>query len=212
MATRLNTELRNKIVENAVAKSEVPKLKDAYATGLKKWIDDVWLLAIGGKKVLAKLEKVAELEAKIRADFPKEMHSRDRLLRRDYDLFLNLAGMNLRLYFCGGLVAVNGYDGAKHYRYTPSEFVIEGGHPLHQKFLNLEAGRQTYEDAEAAIRGNVRSAVNSVSTVEKLVELWPEAAELLPAETAKPCTALAVQPAELNTMIGLPTPKKRTAK
>lgn len=212
MTTRLNVELRNKIVENAVAKSEVPKLKDAYTTGLKKWIDDVWLLAIGGKKALAKLEKVAELEAKIRADFPKDLHTNDRLLRRDYDLGLNLAGMNLRLYFYGGLTSASGHSEGKHYRFTPSHFTIEGGHPLHQKFLDLEADKHAYEDTEATIRGNVRSAVNSVSTVEKLVELWPEAIELLPAETAKPCTALAVQPAELNTMIGLPTPKKRTAK
>lgn len=210
MATRLNVELRNKIVENAVAKSEVPKLKDAYSTGLKKWIDDVWLLAIGGKKALAKLEKVAELEAKIKAEFPKAMHSGYRLLRREYMFRLNLGGMNLKLYFVGALEYDHNSSDAEHYRYSPSEFTVEGSHPLHQRFLDLAADKQAYEDAEATIRGNVRSAVNSVATVEKLVELWPEAIELLPAETAKPCTALAVQPAELNAIIGLPTPKKRT--
>ena len=215
MATRLNTDLRSKIVSNAVAKSEAAKLKEAYSTGLKKWIDDVWLLSVGGKKGLAEIEKVKALEETIKAKLASGVHSGDSLLRRDYDMRLNLGGMNLQLYFVGRLnvssLSIAEYQSG-HYRYAPREFTIEGGHALHQRFLEPEEEKAKYEDVDEMVRVNVYSAVNSVSTVEKLVELWPEVVELLPPEAPVQGKNLAVIPAELNTMIGLPTPKKRGSK
>ena len=216
MSTRLNTELRSKIVKNAIQKSEVPKLKEAYATGLKKWIDEVWLLAVGGKKGLAEIEKVKAFEAAAKEKLAPGLHTKDSLLRRDYDMTLNLGGMNLRLYFIGA-IDVSGfqhheYTGRDAYRYAPAEFTIEGGHSLHQWFLDLESDKAKFEDVEEAVRGNVYAAVNSVSTIEKLVEQWPEVTELLPPETQVLSKGLAVIPADLNKLIGLPTPKKRGSK
>ncbi|ELV4980379.1 hypothetical protein SHB81_000001, partial [Escherichia coli] len=53
---------------------------------------------------------------------------------------------------------------------------------------------------------NVWAALNSVTTVKRLIEVWPESKELLPKEADKASTALpALRVEDLNKMIGLPS-------
>ncbi|MFA2284800.1 Nmad5 family putative nucleotide modification protein, partial [Escherichia coli] len=50
------------------------------------------------------------------------------------------------------------------------------------------------------------AALNSVTTVKRLIEVWPESKELLPKEADKASTALpALRVEDLNKMIGLPS-------
>ncbi|MFN0682916.1 Nmad5 family putative nucleotide modification protein, partial [Escherichia coli] len=52
----------------------------------------------------------------------------------------------------------------------------------------------------------VRLPLNSVTTVKRLIEVWPESKELLPKEADKASTALpALRVEDLNKMIGLPS-------
>lgn len=209
MATRLNSVIRGKIIDAAVEKSDVPALKAAYKRSVAKWVDDVWMAAIGGKKGLDYICRIQEIEAEAKKKMPKDLMSGYSVLRRDYDIRLNVGGYSVRAYFIGALEAEAGYSEKQNYRVTPSEFTIIGGSTLHSRFLELENRKQAYENREAELRSNVAAAVHSVGSIDKLVELWPECAELIPADVAPVSKGLSILPADLNAMIGLPTDKKK---
>ncbi|EGG5425906.1 hypothetical protein HJ623_005054, partial [Salmonella enterica] len=58
---------------------------------------------------------------------------------------------------------------------------------------------------ETDIRQNVTAALNKARTVKRLLEQWPEAKELLPAEDAVVPLPPAIRREALNEMIGLPS-------
>lgn len=68
----------------------------------------------------------------------------------------------------------------------------------------LKAMREELAERERALRVKVRAVVESVTTVARLVEVWPEVAELLPEVHAGPKGNLpATLIADLNAEIGL---------
>lgn len=58
-------------------------------------------------------------------------------------------------------------------------------------------------DDKATARAQAHSVLNSVSTVEKLLKVWPEVKPFLPKVEGIVTTALALPIASLNTMLGL---------
>ncbi|MBZ7312623.1 hypothetical protein FMK79_17585 [Klebsiella oxytoca] len=58
------------------------------------------------------------------------------------------------------------------------------------------------------IESTVWAALNSVTTLKRLVEVWPESKELIPESSDDARTTLpALKVEDLNRMIGLPTEK-----
>ena len=83
--------------------------------------------------------------------------------------------------------------------------MLPADHALTIEFEALEALRKQLEDERGTLRQNVRAAVNAVTTVAKLLAVWPEAAELLPTSAAPKPQLPAVNVQVLNAAIGLPT-------
>jgi hypothetical protein len=70
----------------------------------------------------------------------------------------------------------------------------------------LEAMQQELKESERALRARVKAVVESVSSVARLVEVWPEAQELLPEVHAGTGGGLPAQLiADLNAELGLKT-------
>ena len=68
----------------------------------------------------------------------------------------------------------------------------------------LDAMRKDLQEQERALRAKVRAVVESVTTVARLVEVWPEVTELLPEIHAGPKGTLpATLISDLNAEIGL---------
>lgn len=80
---------------------------------------------------------------------------------------------------------------------------LKPDHVLARMCLDLEAERDRVRDASLALSERLRGVVYSVGTVEKLLEVWPEAKTYLPAEVFAEKTANlpAVLAAELNAAI-----------
>lgn len=79
-------------------------------------------------------------------------------------------------------------------------------HEITKRFDEICALQQKLEAKKKDIESNVWAALNSVTTVKRLIEVWPESKELLPKEADKASTALpALRVEDLNKMIGLPS-------
>lgn len=94
---------------------------------------------------------------------------------------------------------------------TPSrdKCLFSADHALSKRFEKLNKKESKIKKKESEIEANVQAALNSVTTIKRLIEIWPESKELIPADISKASVLLpALQVEDLNKLIGLPTDKK----
>ena len=193
MSTRLNTTLRDKIVANALAKAGITKDRQELQTARYAWADELRLTALGTTdEVLAKLSaKVKKAWESIPSSARRSYN--DPVYTREY-IYVNLGGLSACVHFRERAPAPTD---------TP---VFEADHAITIRFHELENAARDLDDRTDALKTQVRAVVNSVSTVKQLLNVWPEAKELLPATVEESKSKLpAVQVETLNTLIGLPT-------
>ncbi|MBD9984561.1 hypothetical protein FOT65_15015 [Citrobacter portucalensis] len=79
-------------------------------------------------------------------------------------------------------------------------------HEITTRFDEVFAAEAKLEDRKKDIETTVWAALNSVTTIKRLIEVWPESKELIPdgVDTAKQ-TLPALKVEDLNRLIGLPT-------
>lgn len=199
MSTRLNTHLRARIIDNALAKAGIDAAQAAVDADFNAWADDLRLFLNGvPDSALIAAEKKALKAAK---EIPEHLlGSAPTLLRRNNYFAVNLAGANLQpsLYDAAG---------KQESRIVPrNRLSVLADNPLVQRFYDIEARKKEIADKRTALRAQVKAAIASVTTVASLLKTWPEAKELLPAnleEAKSQLPALAV--VDLNALIGLPT-------
>lgn len=199
--TRLNNRIKEQIVDNAVVKAGLVEKKAALRERRAVWLESVRIQSIGGEEVEAKI-KSAETKIKSALKGVPEEILNGGVFRTDYDIYLNVAGCSFRAYFNGG----SNYHGDQVHRVTPTRHTIQQGDPLVEEFHAIEAVDRELTDQEQTVRANVAGAVSKVGSVKKLLEMWPEAKELLPEDLSPVKKQLpAVKTEDLNAMIGLPT-------
>lgn len=203
--TRLNNKIREAIIKNAIVKSGVVAREDELIARRAKLADDVRLFAIGGadaeKKLDSEFEKVRKQLKKLDDGFFK--YTSYPSPRTDYDIDVNFAGRAARLYF-NGLEHNQGKAVYKNY-ITGNRVVITVDNQLNDEFDEIEIEQRTVNDLRAHVKAEVTAMVNSVTTVKKLLEIWPESKELLPPEEQVQSTAIVANVDNLNTIIGLPS-------
>lgn len=198
---RLNKDIRDYIVSEAVKKAGIPEAFDEIKKRRAKWADDVRIHALGGKEKAKKAESIKKRFEKTAAEFPKGLI--DGPFRTGYDIAVNIAGKYFRVGFCGSVGSIP-HQG-RVYKITLSETVLKADHQLASEFDDIERDNLSIEEKRDDIRVKVRAAVDSLTTVKKLLEIWPEVSELLPKES-KPAAKLPMVPvSELNAEIGLPS-------
>lgn len=199
MSTRLNTHLRARIIDNALAKAGINAAQAAVDADYTAWVEELRIFLNGATdSVLETAEKKA---LKAVADLPDHMlNSTPTLLRRNNYYSVNLAGANLQpgLYNAAGEL---------ERRIVPVQrLAVLADNPLVQRFYDIEARKEAIKDKRTTLKAQVKAAIASVTTVASLLKTWPEAKELLPAnieEAKSQLPALAV--VDLNALIGLPT-------
>ncbi|MCT8349820.1 hypothetical protein LGZ99_22110 [Photorhabdus temperata] len=78
-------------------------------------------------------------------------------------------------------------------------------HELSVRFTKIEEKLSELNNKKDEIKNNVYAILNSVTTTKKLVEVWPEAKDLIPSEEVRIInTSLSVKVEDLNKMIGIP--------
>jgi hypothetical protein len=201
--TRLNKATREAIIENALKSSGVTTREEALITRRAKLADDVRLFAIGGVEREAELNDVLEKVMKSVKQLDDKLFVIDKpLARNDYEIAVNFAGRSSTLHF-------NGYE----YRTRPLVYkdfvhhervVITADNPLNDEFDAINKEQRIVDDLRLHVASEVRAMVNSVTTIKKLLEIWPESKDLLPKNEQVQSTALVADVAKLNAMIGLP--------
>lgn len=155
------------------------------------------MAALGG------VEAVAEIERLI-GQLPDGVRIANGFVKRDYELYnLNVAGLRVRAQFNGSEARHDGPECV--YKITPNSYTLLADDPLTAEFHAIHEEQQLLDKQRSALTANVRAAVQSVTTIKKLLEVWPEAAELIPEAVAPAKQLPALQREDLNAMIGLPS-------
>lgn len=199
MSTRLNTHLRGCIITNALAKAGVDAEQAAYDADRRAWTEELRVHLNGAPD--EELEAAEKKALKAVRMLPKHMIGNEpTLLARNSYLCVNLAGANL-------LPDLYDAAGKREDRIVPrGRRAVLADNPLVQRFYDLEARQAAIVDKRTTVRAQVKAAINSVTTVKRLLVLWPEAKELLPANLEEARVNLpALKTADLNAMLGLPT-------
>ncbi|ECY1035006.1 hypothetical protein F6532_12585 [Salmonella enterica] len=205
MNQTLNKSIKEKIVDNALAKAGIPQRKKALRAARADWAERVRLAAIGGPETEAEVLKTEKKIAALIAKLPEELRTKHTFVRYDSDIYLNLAGSRVSAYFNGNY---RGYESGspEHTRkIAPYEYTLLADDPLVTEFYGFDALYREIKSDEADIRQNVTAALDKARTVKRLLEQWPEAKELLPAENAIVPLPPAIRREALNEMIGLPS-------
>lgn len=199
MSKRLNTWLRDKIVEAALAKSGIVDELNKYKEDRRSWAERVADDSVGGPDVIAKARQIEKKIDKLLATLPEPLRAQEGILTTRGALYLNAAGCK---------VYVNEFEGR---RPCARSHTLEAGHPLVVEFFQLEDRKKDIDTRYADLSSQVRAMVNSVGTVGSLLKVWPEAAELVPQSAAPVSNLPALKAEELNKLIGLPTPEPAAA-
>lgn len=209
--TVLTSSLKEKIVCNALAKAGIPKRKAALRAARVAWAERVRIQAIGGPETEAEICKNLKKIEALASKFPETLKTTNTFIRTDSDIYLNLAGARVNIYFNGNYRAHE--SGAPEHvrKISPYEFTLLADDPLVTEFYGFDALFKQIQSDESDIRQNVSAALNKVRTVKRLLEEWPEAKELLPADAPSVPLPPAIRRETLNEMIGLPSDEEVVA-
>lgn len=190
--TRLTTHIRDQIVANAQIKSGNRARRDATQEKRKEWADAVRVTAIGSRAT--ELDAIAAKVEALRLLVPEEFRGDGTVIISRGHLNLNCAGITLR---------VSEWEGSK---VSPSSFTLLADNPLVQEFHEICAQEKANAESWEQVKTNVYAAVKSVTTVARLLKIWPEVKELLPAYVEESKDQLpAIQVSDLNALVGLPS-------
>ncbi|AXD71505.1 hypothetical protein LHY41_000300 [Salmonella enterica] len=205
MNQTLNKSIKEKIVDNALAKAGIPQRKKSLRDARADWAERVRLAAIGGPEAEAEVLKTEKKIAALIAKVPEELRTDNMIIRTRADIYLNLAGSCVCAYFNGNYRAHESGQPDHICKVTPYEYTLLADDPLVTEFYSFDALYREIKSDETDIRQNVTAALDKARTVKRLLEQWPEAKELLPAEDAVVPLPPAIRREALNEMIGLPT-------
>ncbi|EIU8583977.1 Nmad5 family putative nucleotide modification protein [Escherichia coli] len=201
----LTNYLKTQIINNALEKAGIPKRKSALRAARVEWAERVRLAAIGGvEKEAEMLKNIKKIETLV-SKFPEALKTANNIIREECYMCLNLAGSRVTVYFNGNY---RGYESGSPdhiHKIAPGEFTLLANDPLVTEFYGFDTLYEQIQSDESDIRQNVSAALSKVRTVKRLLEEWPEAKELLPADAPSAPLPPAIRRETLNEMIGLPS-------
>lgn len=187
---RLNKAIRAAVIDASIERAGIPARRRELAERWSAFAEACRVRALGGQEAAEKIDAIAR-----RFEGDTEGVAKDVAMppfRTDVRIGVNVGGLR-------------GYPPLAGRRITPRVCTLSATDPLAGEFTAIERLREQLDTEEDGLRQGVRAAVDSCTTVEKLLKVWPEAKELLPEESAPPPALPAIPVAELNAKIGLPT-------
>ncbi|AGF88364.1 hypothetical protein PJM40_0055 [Salmonella phage vB_SenP_UTK0002] len=211
MSVRLTNDARDKIIAAAMEKSGFPKRLEEARANVEKIKMECLIAAFGGLKPYRRLvDRFNTIEEKIKALKDEGILARS---SRDYSTWnadkMNLAGMTVS-YPKHSVLSLPEFEGLRFIRKSNNDKpTLLADNPLVQKFLDAEKVVEELDSSAKGIKANVKAVVYSVNSTKRLVEVWPEAAELIPSEIEVVRAAVpAINFESLNASIGIPSEKK----
>lgn len=190
---KLTNWIRDAIVANAVEKAGINKAYADYREERQQWACAVADESIGGADAAALLEEANKKITRIVKSLPESLQSELRAGPLEGTIFASFGGMRTR---------INEWPG---HRPARTGMILASDHPLTIQFEKLEAREKELASKKSNLRAEVRAVVGSVTTVNKLLAVWPDAKELIPAQAVQSTNLPAVNIESLNAAIGLPS-------
>lgn len=211
MSVRLTNDARDKIIAAAMEKSGFPKRLEEARANVEKIKMECLIAAFGGLKPYRRLvDRFNTIEEKIKALKDEGILAKS---SRDYSTWnadkMNLAGMTVS-YPKHSVLSLPEFEGLRFiHKSNNDKPTLLADNPLVQKFLDAEKVVEELDSSAKGIKANVKAVVYNVNSTKRLVEVWPEAAELIPSEIEVVRAAVpAINFESLNASIGIPTEKK----
>lgn len=204
--SRLNKAIREGVIKNAIEACGYNRRNEALIKRRAKLANDVRLFAIGGEeKEKEVIEKFNRIKNYLKSNEDNLISCDVDLSGKDDEVYANFSGLAVNLSFNGNLE--RGGDLVYKYlvgsRYN-NRVSITRDNPLYSEFEAVESEQKVIKDIKDQVVAEVTAMVNSVTTIKKLIEVWPESKELLPEEQQSQSTALVADVNRLNAVIGLP--------
>lgn len=199
---RLTNQIKDQIVKAAIVKAGIPEQIEALRQRRAAWAESCRIAALG-EKVAAHVEQVAEEVKRLLAALPVEVLSGGCGINRRSSMHVNVAGVSAYARFNG---STNRQD-EEISKPSLSCHTLLANDPLVDEFYAMESLQEGISSKRGSIESSVKAVLEKVSTDTKLVQVWPEAAELLPAPSQKKQLP-AIPTSDLNALIGLPSGKE----
>lgn len=199
-AQRLNKITKRQILENVIEQTLWPRYRELLANEGKLAME-ARSFSFGGKideveKIIQQITEAKDRLTKITGSTPSLM-----LGIRSDDINVNVDGMRFRLSFYKDAESIEfsgvtdssvrncnqiAYHGARFYLATEGDsysrsFAIHGESLKKRIFDHIEA-KETLEKEVETVCLTVRGILDKCATVKKLIELWPECEQYIPAE------------------------------
>lgn len=202
---RLTSVIKQQIVNAAIAKAGIPDEAEALRLRRVAWAEAVRVDALGGKEGAEAVDKAIKAIEKIMSSIPSALAYSSGAIRHDSSMYVNCGGLSVRARFIGN--RGDCFDiRACTVKPTVDSHTIKADHPLSIEFRQLEEEAKSLICKRETIETSVNAAMSGINTDNQLLKVWPEAAELMPKEIKK-VQLPAVQTADLNAIIGLPSDK-----
>lgn len=204
MSNKLTNQIRDAIIAKAISKAGINDRQEALRLRRAAWAENVRVAALGGVEVVEEMTRTLSKIESLIAKLPKGSRAGGSLVRHDYEICnLNVAGLRVRAQFNGAEGTCSEHD--RVVKIAPSSYTLLADDPLTAEFHAICEEQQVLDKQRSDLTANVSAAVRSVTTIKKLLEVWPEAAELIPEAVAPAKQLPALQREDLNAMIGLPS-------
>lgn len=192
--TRITNAMKDAIVENALLKSGVTARLEAVKVKRLDWAERVRIDILGGPEKAAEYAKINKDAGKTYSNLPAGLKQNSSIVTRRKEFYVNLAGLSVT-------VKLPEYAEA-----SSNREVIAADSQLCQQFHDIEAEENAVLDQGTIVENQVRATLDKFGTIKRLVEAWPEVQELLPPATlAQKSNLPAIQVADLNKLVGLPS-------
>lgn len=202
-SVRLTTVIREQIAKNALAKSGVTADLAALQKQRNEAARAARIHAFGGEKKAQEIDSLFAKMTKIEKQIQELGASTYVSSGRSGNINIAIGGRRL------GWVSYGVDDkGEEIYLVTPNrdQCLFAADHEITKRFDEIFAAEAKAEKRKEEIEKTVWAALNSVSTIKRLVEVWPESQELIPENVDSVRASLpALKVEDLNKMIGLPT-------
>lgn len=202
-SVRLTNAIREQIAKNALAKSGVTSALEELKKKRHELARSARIFAFGGehkaKAIDTSYAKLEKLEEEIK--------------RSGADVYIS-SGKSTSIYLAIGGRRLGWIDygldekGEHIYLVTPNRdcCLFAADHEITKGFDAVFDEESKFEKRKDEIEKTVWAALNSVQTIKRLIEVWPESQELIPENVDSVRAALpALKVEDLNKMIGLPT-------
>lgn len=207
---RLNKELREAIVQNALAASSIEVETNALSKRSYELSDRVRLDSLGGvdveQNMLAVEKEVALLLE--RRGIPPQLIA-NKVFDRKISVSADIPGGSVTFDFSGQIYRKHGYDLPAHQyggnlKLSGGRMSYDANHPFVLERNEILNAWSDVISKKENILAQARALVDSFNTVEQLIKHWPEAEALIPREKTSKPMPLSTNVTSLNDLIGLP--------